>query len=135
MRVEPMQQRILAILIDHVVGTMIFGILFLTVNFDSFFNPTDSNVMKPFETFNAILGFGMIYYLLKDLYKGRSIGKRLMGLVVTDNNNNRTIPGVTRLITRNITVLIWPIELIALILKRRRIGDLIAKTNVNKLGC
>ncbi|RIX52786.1 hypothetical protein D3P08_12340 [Paenibacillus nanensis] len=126
-----MQQRLVAILLDHVVGTLMFGILFFAVNMNSFIHPTDSNAMIPFESFNTVLGFGILYYLLKDLYKGRSIGKRIMGLVVTDENNNEAIPGAIRLITRNITVLIWPIELITLILMRRRIGDLIAKTNVN----
>jgi uncharacterized RDD family membrane protein YckC len=135
MRLKPMQQRLLAIFIDHVVGTIIFGILFFVVNFGSFVNPTDSNLMEPFETFNTILGFGMIYYLLKDLYKGRSIGKRFMGLVVTDNNNKSAIPRMNRLIIRNVTVLIWPIEIIVLILKRRRLGDIIAQTDVKKLGC
>jgi uncharacterized RDD family membrane protein YckC len=126
-----MQKRLLAILIDHIVGSLIFGIIFFSINLDSFINPTESNSMKPFETFNTILGFGMIYYLLKDIFKGRSIGKRLFGLRVIDKNNNNNVPGIIRLMLRNLTILIWPIELLMLITTKRRIGDIIAKTNVN----
>lgn len=129
-----MQKRLLAILIDHILGTVIFGIIFFSINLDSFIDPTESNSMKPFETFNTIIGFGMIYYLLKDIFKGRSIGKRLIGLRVVDINNTNDVPGKIRLVVRNITVLIWPIELLILIFKHRRIGDIITKTNVNKLS-
>ncbi len=129
-----MQERLLAILIDHIVGSLIFGIIFFSINLDSFINPTEANLMKPFETFNTILGFGMIYYLLKDIFRGRSIGKKLFGLRVTDKDNKNIVPGALRLIIRNITILFWPIELLVLVLMRRRLGDIIAKTDVNKLS-
>ncbi|CAN7502106.1 hypothetical protein LJR153_003505 [Paenibacillus sp. LjRoot153] len=48
----------------------------------------------------------MIYYVLKDIFKGRSIGKRLIGLKVVDKNNNNDVPGTIRLMLRNITILI-----------------------------
>jgi uncharacterized RDD family membrane protein YckC len=89
--------------------------------------------MRPFETFNLVLALGMIYYLFKDIYQGRSLGKRVLGIAVRDNENSSLIPGSLRLITRNLTIFLWPIELLLLILMRRRIGDIIAKTQITNL--
>ena len=125
-----MKKRILAILIDHIVGTIISLFIFMGFNWESIINPTESNFMRPFETFNTILALGMIYYLLKDTYQGRSVGKRVIGIAVRDFENSSITPGSIRLIIRNITTFLWPIELLLLILMRRRIGDIIARTQV-----
>jgi len=129
-----MIQRFLAFLIDHLIGCFIMGIIFWTVNWDSFVNPTDSNFMRPFETFNSVLAFGMIYYLLKDIRGGKSIGKRVLKIAVRDITNSDIIPGTFRLIIRNITTIIWPIELILIILAQRKLGDKIARTQVIKIS-
>lgn len=129
-----MKQRILAILIDHIVGSIIYLFIFLAFNWESIIYPTDSNFMRPFETFYSILALGMIYFLLKDIYQGRSIGKRVLGIAVRDIGNPSAKPGTLRLVVRNITVILWPVELLLLILKRRRIGDIIARTQVTKLA-
>lgn len=128
-----MKQRILAFLIDHLIGTLIFGIVFMATNWNSIVNPTDSNFMKPFETFNIILVIGMIYYLLKDIYQGRSIGKRVSGIAVRDVDHSNVTPGILRLLIRNITIFLWPIELIILVLTQRRIGDLLARTQIKNI--
>lgn len=128
-----MKKRILAILIDHIVGTIISLFIFMGFNWESIINPTEFNFMRPFETFNTILALGMIYYLLKDTYQGRSVGKRVIGIAVRDIENSSITPGSIRLIIRNITTFLWPIELLLLILMRRRIGDIIARTQVTQL--
>lgn len=125
-----MKQRILAILIDHIIGTTISLIIFMAFNWESIINPIDSNFMRPFESFNLVLALGMIYYLLKDTYQGRSLGKRVLRIAVRDIENTSIIPGSLRLIIRNITIFLWPIELLLLILMRRRVGDMIARTQV-----
>lgn len=95
--------------------------------------PTDSNFMRPFETFNTILLLGMIYYFLKDVYQGRSVGKRVLRIAVRDIEDTSKKPGSIRLIIRNVTVFLWPVELLLLILMGRRIGDIIAKTQVTHM--
>lgn len=127
-----MKQRITAILIDHIIGTLIVGVIFISINWDTMINPIDSNFSRPFETFNLVMTLGIIYYLLKDIYRGRSIGKRFVGIAIRDIENSNNIPGIIRLIIRNLTVLIWPFELIIMLLTNRRIGDRIAKTIVIK---
>ncbi|RAV20733.1 hypothetical protein DQG23_14605 [Paenibacillus contaminans] len=115
------------------MGTLIFGILFLAINWDSIIAPTETNFMKPFDTFYEVLAIGMVYYLLKDIYKGRSFGKRLLGIGVRDLDNDSVTPGAFRLLVRNVTIILWPIEIFLLVVSQRRLGDIIAKTNVKKL--
>lgn len=130
---KPKIQRILAFLIDHLIGCCIMGVIFWTVNWDSILISTDSNIMRPFETFYSVLAFGMIYYLLKDIRGGISIGKRVLKIAVRDITNSDIIPGIFRLIIRNITTIIWPIELILVVLAQRKLGDKIARTQVIKV--
>lgn len=56
----------------------------MAFNIESIIYPTDSNFMRPFETCNTVLALGMIYYLLKDIYQGRSLGKRALRIAVKD---------------------------------------------------
>lgn len=68
--------------------------------------------------------------ILKDIFKGASIGKRIFKLYV--GNATKPIQPVKKykLILRNITVLIWPIEAFLLLKNGKRIGDYITNTTV-----
>ena len=70
--------------------------------------------------------------MLKDIIIGKSIGKRWVKIMVRDYYNPTKVPSLWRLILRNITVLIWPVEYIFMLINRehRRMGDIIAGTDV-----
>lgn len=53
-----------------------------------------------------------------------------MRIAVRDLSNPKQIPGKTKLILRNITLILWPIEIILLLLLKKRIGDMISSTCV-----
>lgn len=82
------------------------------------------NIMKPFIIIPCII------FIFKDIVGGASIGKRFFNLYV----GNQALPVQPvkkyKLIIRNLTYAIWPIEAILLILTGKRLGDRITKTTV-----
>lgn len=78
----------------------------------------------------SILGYAL--YFCKDCIKGRSIAKRIFKLQVVNNKTNE-VASPLRCFIRNITCVLWPIELIfALTNTSRRLGDRIAGTKLVK---
>jgi uncharacterized RDD family membrane protein YckC len=75
-----------------------------------------------------ILAFSL--YFCKDIYQGRSIAKRAFKLQLVDARTGMPANSV-RCFLRNITSVLWPIEVIvALINNERRLGDFIAGTRL-----
>ena len=68
-------------------------------------------------------------FFCKDIFGSQSLGKRYCKIIVVSSIDKQNI-SISRLIKRNIFVLIWPIELLLLIISNNRIGDAIAKTKV-----
>ena len=68
-----------------------------------------------------------ILFLTKD-FNGVCVGKRICGLNIICINGEK--PSHIKLVVRNLTVIILPIEVILILLGKRRIGDLIAGTEV-----
>ena len=88
------------------------------------------------------IGYILIFMLLAFLYpvtfvfrdvifKGRSIGKRVLGLYVFDKNTNESATIKQRII-RNLFFFIYPIDGIILIATKESIGDKIVNTVVIK---
>lgn len=77
----------------------------------------------------------MILFLLKDLIKGRSIGKLIMGIAVRSFEDPTRIPEKWRLIIRNLFLLMWPVDLFVMFFNHQgqRLGDKIAGTIVIKV--
>ena len=71
---------------------------------------------------------GVVLFLLKDI-SGRSVGKRVLNLILTDATSSQK-PNLLKRIFRNIFVVIWPIEVFLLFQKGRRVGDILFNTNV-----
>jgi uncharacterized RDD family membrane protein YckC len=72
---------------------------------------------------------GSIYFN-KDALLGQGIGKKICRLQVIDRKTKKAANPLKCLL-RNITILIWPLELaVVLFKKNRRIGDLIANTEI-----
>ena len=75
----------------------------------------------------GILGLGM---LLRDGYRGRSLGKQMLGLRVTTPKGDRC--GWGRSVLRNLALVLFPIEVMLVLRGRARIGDRIARTTVTQ---
>ncbi|MFD2697935.1 RDD family protein [Mesonia sediminis] len=125
-------RRIAAFLIDHFTMTfLIVAISFLSLGTGFFDEDNVGNVMVRILP-TMLIGF--ILYFAKDSIKGVGPGKWIMGIMVRDENNHTEIPSIGRLFIRNLLIIIWPIEFIALAVSqdKKRLGDKIAKTSVLK---
>jgi uncharacterized RDD family membrane protein YckC len=78
-------------------------------------------------------GIVMLGMLLRDGWRGRSLGKRILGLRLVTPSGDRC--GWFRSIIRNLFVVLPVIDLIEVVLVvagRRRLGDLLAHTTVTE---
>lgn len=106
-------RRILAICVDYYIIVLCTVILNFIIDHSLFIDC-------------VIVNF---YILFKDLmFRNQSIGKKLFKLKVSTING--TTPNWGVLILRNLTVIIWPIEIILILIYNRRITDFILKTQV-----
>lgn len=129
--------RIGAMLLDHFVMT--FAIMFLVLPFTigSFGEGiTDDSTTSPFSSdlFFYLMVFGMSLYFNKDMIQGKSVAKRALKLEVVNIKTGEVASSLKCLI-RNLTIAVWPIEVIAVLINpSRRIGDFIAGTRVGYIS-
>jgi len=115
-------KRIKAFLIDHIIYSIILvGPSTLLIPSDNFFS-----------AFPIFMIIAFIAYAFKDIFNGRSVGKRILGLYVRNHDDFAKTPRYYYLIIRNLFLFLWPVELILLLIDRdsRRLGDKLAKTQV-----
>jgi uncharacterized RDD family membrane protein YckC len=65
------------------------------------------------------------------MFSGRSVGKRIFKLWVIDNKTGET-PEKAILCIRNLFFMVYPIDFILLLVKRRTLGDIATNTSVVK---
>lgn len=120
-------KRIGAFITDHVIICFVAMVPFF-LNF----NKIMDDPFAMFELFSITMTIGILGYLLKDIFRGRSVGKVLFGLYVKDYQNKEDTPPLYKLILRNLLTFLWPIELIVMLVDKenRRLGDKIGKTQV-----
>lgn len=95
--------------------------------------PDVQGSIMPAEFQFVFLGL-MFLYFLKDSFDGRSIAKRVTKLQVVNNTTGKAA-SLMRCFIRNLTIVIWPLEvLITLFSSHRRLGDFIAGTRVVNYG-
>lgn len=116
--------------LSHRLGSMILDHLIMSLLAAAF---TSVGFMTSFISLGmtGIGGtLGVLCYLAKDILRGKSAGKRIIGLQIV--NIETGLPAsLTRTLIRNLTIVIWPIEVfITLFSKQRRLGDFIAGTEV-----
>ena len=120
-------------LLDHFAMTFIL-VPFLIITFivlqlilgDSYFELIGTNTRLTSFIFISIL----IIYFLKDSYRGKSIGKRVIGLQVINRTTNKPA-NEFQCFVRNLIIPIWPLEvLITMFSPSIRLGDLLANTKV-----
>lgn len=87
--------------------------------------------------FNFEMSLLYSLFFCKDIFGSQSIGKRIFKLKVINTKIDKNDDMVNtlelssiRLILRNLFIYIWPIEIILIISKTKRLGDLIVKTKV-----
>lgn len=121
-----LSNRIGSIFIDHLIMTLVIVIIGIPLLIVSFF------LQRYFDfRINWIFGILLcIIYVNKDFFRAKSPAKRIIGFQVLNNSNGKPASRLSCFI-RNLTLIIWPIEiLITLFSKQRRLGDLIANTKV-----
>ena len=127
--------RLGSMLLDHffmcVIGMVFFLPGFISA-FSAAFNPSHEQISPGFM--GGICGyigiFGFALYFCKDIFNGRSIAKRILGLQIVNNSSGKVATPI-RCFLRNITCVLWPIEvLVAITNTSRRLGDRIAGTKL-----
>ena len=122
MRKADIRKRIAAFVIDHIIYSLILVPPFVIfVPFDYFYS-----------AFPIFMVIALIAYAFKDIFNGRSIGKRIFMLHVRNYNDCEKTPRLYNLIIRNLLIFFWPVEFLVLLSDKdkRRLGDKLAKTQV-----
>jgi uncharacterized RDD family membrane protein YckC len=124
-------------LLDHFFMTVIAMVFFIPgfiSNIYAAFNPSHGGPTPDFMdgVYGCVAAFGFALYFCKDIFNGRSIAKRILGLQVVNNSTGKVASPV-RCFVRNITCVLWPIEgIVAIVNTSRRLGDRIAGTKLVK---
>ncbi|MBU1043210.1 MAG: RDD family protein [Candidatus Omnitrophica bacterium] len=120
--------RVFAGLIDYIFlySIAVFSLLFI---FNRTLGQTPSEVGMKILTLFPLIFLG---YCFKDCIYGISPGKYVVGIAVRDKDDFEKTPNFFLLFLRNITLIVWPIEILVLMFskKKQRWGDLLAKTIV-----
>jgi uncharacterized RDD family membrane protein YckC len=123
-------------LLDHFLMSLIAMPFFLPAVISTFIQTfkASQELGPPPDFMGGVTGyialFGFALYLCKDILNGRSIAKRILNLQVVDNSTGKAASPI-RCFVRNITCILWPIEvLVAIINTSRRLGDRIAGTKL-----
>jgi len=78
----------------------------------------------------ATLGVLVLGMLLRDGYRGRSLGKQMLGLRLLTPHGERC--GWGRSVARNSLLILFPIELVLVLRGKPRLGDRVARTIVTE---
>jgi len=124
--IKVLPSRILSAIIDQ-ISLVVVSIIIFSISEKLASTPQEINSI---EVNTAIVLFS--FFLNKDIYFGKSIGKYFTGLrVVSARTGNPASPIQCAL--RNLFVLLWPLEALFLFLSpKRRIGDFVAGTKVQE---
>jgi uncharacterized RDD family membrane protein YckC len=126
------KRRIAAFAIDHFINTFLAVGTILLAAWPIFTDENNPNNMR--AAILLLIVPVLLFYFAKDSFKGISIGRWIMGIMVRDENKPNEIPSFGRLFLRNLFMVIWPVEFIVLATndEKKRLGDKIAKTIVVK---
>jgi len=82
----------------------------------------------------SVLAF-LVLFSLRDIIKGQSIGKRLLGIGVRCNSDNFRVPTMSKLFCRQVFTFICLIEFLVLVFSddTKKIGDMVTDTSVYDL--
>lgn len=128
-------ERLLSIFLDHIFVSIIAFLFFIPMMIsivgDAFHvthEPSNIEILRNPEIFMGLLGFSV--YFSKDCLNGRSIAKRILKFQVIDIQTGK-VASPLRCLLRDLTIIIWPVELIIILINpARRIGDILAGTKI-----
>lgn len=120
-------KRIISIFLDILFTAILVFIIMLPINILVFFIKRYTGYGLPDVVYPILM---MMIYFNKDIVKGKSIGKSILGLQIIDNSTGKT-PSKFRCFIRNFTFFMFPIEILFIILSSsRRLGDILVGTRV-----
>ncbi len=125
-------KRISSLFIDHsIMSFIIFSTCFALIFINTFFNQLEGTAVFIIVFVSLIIGLiSVSFYLNKDIFGSRSFGKRKMNFIIINIESNSNASPI-KCFLRNITFVIWPIEILFLYFNpERRLGDFIANTKV-----
>jgi|SRR5580658_992930 uncharacterized RDD family membrane protein YckC len=129
--------RLGTMLLDHFFMTVIAMVFFIPGFISNIYGAFNSSSGGPTPDFldgfyGYVAAFGFALYFCKDIFNGRSIAKRILGLQVVNNSTGKVASPI-RCFVRNITCVLWPIEgIVAIVNTSRRLGDRLAGTRLVK---
>ncbi|MBP5451482.1 MAG: RDD family protein [Treponema sp.] len=122
-------KRILAFIIDFVITAIINNIPFWNLIMIPLLRghrlPSSSIILR--AIISTLIAF--LYLLLRDLPKNGSVGKMIMKLKIVDTETKEPA-SIGKRFLRNITWLLSWIDIIVYLAAKKRIGDMLAKTDV-----
>ena len=123
-------RRIFAWIIDMVLSATPY------VVFSNFFSeelsrPSIQNIGLVFLTFLLALLFIVTFFLRDVIFKGRSIGKRILRLYIYDNGTGAPAPTYKKFLC-NLFAFAFPVDCFLLLITKKTIGDRITNTIVVK---
>lgn len=125
--------RLASMLIDHIIMTFILIAPFIPliiVEIKSAFVVSHEEVKPDLSLFFSLFAVAFSLYFNKDFFGGRSLAKRLLKFQILVHRNDE-VAGPIRCLIRNLTIIIWPVEIILSIINpNRRLGDYIAGTRL-----
>ena len=123
--------RVCAFLIDHILITL----LVIAPTMILLFRDMDAALDRILTLVPIAVCVAFLLYALKDIVKGRSPGKALMGLAVRAREHPAEPPPVGALILRNLFAFLWPIDFLLLVCSadKLKIGDRLAGTDVYRI--
>ncbi|MFM7022710.1 MAG: RDD family protein [Flavobacteriales bacterium] len=128
------KRRIAAFMIDHIMMSGLLVMMIFLIIGPDFMDMGLSDAFFMILKIILICMLGMVLYFSKDSIGGVSFGKWVMGIMVRDEKNPEKTPSYGRLFARNLSILIWPAELIIMIVNKdkRRLGDKMVDAGVYK---
>lgn len=129
LQVASRKRRIFAFMIDYILFFMLTAAIFFFM-LPGLSNPEDTRTA-------GIVAFAMIctvlsLFIIKDVVKGTSPGKWVMGIAVRDQVNQSVAPSSGKLVARNLFLFILPVEFFVMLINKdkKRLGDNVLKTIV-----
>jgi hypothetical protein len=123
--------RLVSMLSDHVIMTMVVGVLWAPVLFFRIRQEAEFGIAGDLFVGQPLyVAFLFSLYFNKDIYLGQSIGKRILRFRVINKRTGEPA-GPLRCLVRNLTLIVWPVEVImAMVNVNERLGDYIAGTQL-----
>jgi len=101
-----------------------------------FFRDIDAGPAGILSRFPLLMLAAFLVYGLKDIIRGQSLGKFLLGIAVRNRADTLEVPSAAKLFLRNVFGFLWPIDFFILVASadKTKIGDKLAGTDVYRIS-